>query len=92
MTRSYIGISTSKGVESFCPETESNALSLARRAYGPRPIRAVCWWAVLEDATAAEVLHAISAGDREKALAAIGSAAVHGVGPVLPSDVRPGLR
>jgi hypothetical protein len=86
MSRSYVGISTRAGLESFQPETEFTARALARRAYWPPAKRARCWWVVLEDATAAEVFRAIAAGDRDAALATIDRAADCRFGPVLPSD------
>jgi hypothetical protein len=45
----------------------------------------VCWWAVLPDATVAEVLRLVESGDRWAALGAIECSAA-GLGPILPEE------
>lgn len=53
MAQSYLGIITRRGLESLIPETEHAAPFLLRRIRRCRDT--LCCWAVLADATAAEL-------------------------------------
>ena len=55
MVKSYVGIISSRGLESLLPETEHAVPFLIRRAYRRRPTEAVCYWAVMQDTVAGEV-------------------------------------
>jgi hypothetical protein len=85
MTRSYIGIATRAGLESFQPENEVAAQLIAQRVYCARPLKGMCCWAVLGDAAAAEVIGLIARGDRRAALVTIDRTASH-LGPIFPEN------
>lgn len=85
MLKSYVGIVTRIGLEAFLPENEWTARALLSRAYCRRKEQAVCWWAVLTDTAAAEILSHIEQGDRLAALATLDETATQ-LGPILPAD------
>lgn len=55
MSNAFVGIISSRGLESMVPETEHALPFLIRRAYRQQPPEAVCYWAVMDEAVAEEV-------------------------------------
>jgi hypothetical protein len=82
MLKSYVGIASPSGLETFLPERGRTVRALVERA---RRRQAVCYWAVLPDTAAAEVERHLEHGDRESALLLLDRVATQ-AGPILPSD------
>jgi hypothetical protein len=55
MSNAFVGIISSRGLESLVPETEHALPFLVRRAYRRHPPEAVCYWAVMDEVVAEEV-------------------------------------
>ena len=68
MTRPYLGIITSRGLESLVAETQHAMPFLLRRAYRRQPYKAICFWAVLFPLTAAHIHDLIASGQFLQAL------------------------
>ena len=83
--KSYVGIISRHGLESFFPENDHIVRFLVRRAYRRQPPEALCYWAVMPDSTADDIQWQLSCGDRERALATLHASAV-GLGTMLPYD------
>ena len=87
MVNSYVGIITSRGLESLYPETEHAVPFLARRAHRGGPTEAVCYWAVLQDSVAAEVERQLRGRHHEDALVTLRALAEHfGTIPPPPAE------
>ena len=83
MTNSYIGIVTPRGLETLVVETEHAAVFLFRRAARHADAHAVCFWAVLDEKTAKNVMRQIECGLFRDALCRVNAKAVH-LGTLLP--------
>jgi hypothetical protein len=55
MSKAFVGIISSRGLESMVPETDHALPFLIRRAYRREPPETVCYWAVMDEAVAEEV-------------------------------------
>ncbi len=86
MTLSYLGIISTRGLESLQLETNHAARFFMRRAYDRQSARALCCWAVLGQHEAAFIRRLIQAGDSNKALLMLNILAVH-LGTLLPETV-----
>jgi hypothetical protein len=69
MRKSYVGIAGREGLETFLLELEGDAE--ARATVARRRPSQISYWAVLQDAAAAEVKHLLAQGDRRGALVAL---------------------
>ena len=87
MMQSYLGIITSRGLQSLFMESDCILRLLARLAYSEQPARAVCYWAAMQVPEAAEIQEQLEKGDSDRALQAL-RASARFLGPILPSDVR----
>jgi len=83
VTNSYLGIVTSRGLETLVVETEHAAVFLFRRAARHGDADAVCFWAVLDEKTARNVMRQIDCRRFRDALCQLNSRAVH-LGTLLP--------
>ena len=83
MNRSYVGIITHRGLESFLLETDQALRLLVRRAYRKRPLQALCYWAILGDDDAREVEQRVRSGALHDAVRTLESSA-SSLGPILP--------
>ena len=84
--RSYLGIITSRGLESLFLESDYTLRFLARLAYTDQPVRAVCYWAAMHVPEATEIQGQLDDGDSDRALQIL-QASARFLGPILPSDV-----
>lgn len=62
MLKSYVGIVTRRGLESFFPEDDHVLRFLMRRTYRSRQSNAVCFWAVMEDSIADTIKFLLECG------------------------------
>ncbi len=85
MTNSYLGIITSRGLESLVVETEHAAPFLFRRAEMHADQDAVCCWAVLDDRAAKNVRRRIALQRFDEALQLLNLRAQH-LGTVVPPN------
>lgn len=87
MMQSYLGIITSRGLQSLFLESDCVLRFLARLAYGEQPTRGVCYWAAMQVPEAIEIQEQLEEGDNDRALQVL-RASARFLGPILPSDVR----
>jgi len=83
VTNSYLGIVTSRGLEKLVVETEHAAVFLFRRAARQADGEAICFWAVLDEKMARDVIRQIDCRRFRDALCQLDSQAVH-LGTLLP--------
>ena len=83
MTNSYLGIVTPRGLETLVVETEHAAVFFFRRAARHADADAVCFWAVLDEKMARDVIRQIDCRRFRDALCQLDSQAVH-LGTLLP--------
>jgi len=83
VANSYLGIVTPRGLETLVVETEHAAVFLFRRAARQAHGKALCFWAVLDDKTAACVMRQIDGRRFQDALCYLNAKAVH-LGTLLP--------
>jgi len=76
MKQSYVGLVSRRGLESCLPDDDVALGFLLRRAYGLRPTRAVCYWALLEDEAQGDIVRLLDAGEPAAAFAALQALAV----------------
>jgi hypothetical protein len=86
--RSYVGIVTSRGLQSLFPESDYVLRGLTRLAYVGQPVHAVCYWAAMHVPEATEIQAQLDEGDSNRAFQVLQTSATF-LGPILPSDVRP---
>ena len=85
MAKSYVGIITRDGLQSFLPENDHVVRFLVRRAYRRQPLEALCYWAIVADSAAEGITRQLSYGEFGQALATLHACALR-LGTVLPSD------
>jgi hypothetical protein len=83
MAKSYVGIISHRGLESFLPETRHAVPFLVRRAYRRQPAEAICYWAVMQDTVAGEVRQQLQCQRYEDAFLTLRMKAAH-FGTILP--------
>ncbi len=85
MLKSYVGIASQHGIESFYPEGPHVIRFLKRRAYRTPWAQEVCFWAVVQDSIATSVEQLVACRQRQEALFLLQSLAAE-VGTVCPDE------
>lgn len=86
MLRSFVGIASYYGLQSFFPEHEHVVRFLLKRASRDPTGRNICYWAVISERAALEVRRHLILGNRLAALTLLDRTAFD-IGPILPADL-----
>lgn len=68
MANAYVGIAELNRLRILVPETEHAAVFLQRRIIRRRMRQAMCFWAVLDEKIAKEIMQSLAIGEQEQAL------------------------
>ena len=82
MRRAFVGIAKQDGLLTLLPERRDVTQYLWRRA---EQMKAVCFWAVIDQSVAATILAELEAGASDNALILLQTLAVE-LGPLFPAD------